>query len=100
MTVLEGEDDRVLVEGRWASREAFDAAVTSNESARLSREALGAFGRPEPGLFREDLRVGPIEPAENFYPSSAFWDTFRRRKVDVNGLKHNVVEGGQGEPVL
>ena len=53
MTVLEGDDDRVLVEGRWASREAFDAAVTSDESARLSRQALEAFGRPEPGVFRK-----------------------------------------------
>jgi pimeloyl-ACP methyl ester carboxylesterase/quinol monooxygenase YgiN len=75
MTVLEGKDGRVLVEGRWASREAFDAAVTHDDGAQASRRRLEAFGTAEPGVFTQ-------------------------REVEANGLKLGVVEGGHGEPVL
>jgi heme-degrading monooxygenase HmoA len=58
MTVLECADDgRVLVEGRWQSKDAFDAAVDGNPEAERSRAFLEEFGSPEPGLFREVFRV-------------------------------------------
>jgi pimeloyl-ACP methyl ester carboxylesterase/heme-degrading monooxygenase HmoA len=100
MTVLESEDGRVLVEGRWVSREAFDAAVTHDDGAQTSRQGLEAFGTAEPGVFAESFRIGPAEAPSRDYPSAAFWDRFTRREVAANGLKLSVVEGGQGEPVL
>ena len=48
-------DGRVLVEGRWESKEAFDAAVAGNAEAQRSRASLEEFGSPEPGLFTEAL---------------------------------------------
>ena len=60
MSVLEcAEDGRVLVEGRWQSKEAFDRAVTADPAAQKSRASLAEFGSPEPGLFKEALRVSP-----------------------------------------
>ncbi|MBV9560605.1 MAG: alpha/beta fold hydrolase [Bradyrhizobium sp.] len=100
MTVLEGKDGRILVEGRWASREAFDAAVTHDDRAQTSRQSLEAFGTAEPGIFTESFRIGSLEAPSHDYPSAAFWDRFARREVEANGLKLSVVEGGQGDPVL
>ncbi|BAJ83034.1 putative epoxide hydrolase (plasmid) [Acidiphilium multivorum AIU301] len=100
MTVLESQDGRVLVEGRWASREAFDAAVSHSDDAQASRRSLEAFGTAEPGVFTEAFRIGPVEAPPADYPSPTFWDRFARREVVANGLKLSVVEGGQGEPVL
>jgi pimeloyl-ACP methyl ester carboxylesterase/heme-degrading monooxygenase HmoA len=100
MTVFEGKDGRVLVEGRWASREAFDAAVTDDDVAQASRRRLEAFGTAEPGVFTESFRIGPAEAPSRDYPSAAFWDRFTQREVEANGLKLGVVEGGHGEPVL
>lgn len=58
MTVLEcAEDGRVLVEGRWQSKESFDAAIANDPEAQKSRAALADFGSPEPGLFQEVFRV-------------------------------------------
>jgi heme-degrading monooxygenase HmoA len=54
MTVLEcAEDGRVLVEGRWQSKEAFDTAVADDPEAQKARASLAQFGSPEPGLFTE-----------------------------------------------
>jgi pimeloyl-ACP methyl ester carboxylesterase/heme-degrading monooxygenase HmoA len=58
MTVLEcAEDGRVLVEGRWQSRKAFDTAVADDPEAQKARASLAQFGSPEPGLFTEVFRV-------------------------------------------
>jgi heme-degrading monooxygenase HmoA len=58
MTVLEcAEDGRVLVEGRWQSKAAFNAAVAGNPEAQRSRASLEEFGVPEPGLFTEVFRL-------------------------------------------
>jgi len=38
------DDGRVLAEGRWASREAFGAAVADSAEAQASRQGLEAFG--------------------------------------------------------
>ncbi len=100
MRVLEGSDGRVLVEGRWASREAFDTAVTHNEGAQTSRQGLEALGTAEPGIFTEAFQIGPAEAPPRDYPGAAFWDRFARRQVVANRLKLTLVEGGQGEPVL
>jgi heme-degrading monooxygenase HmoA len=60
MTVLECADDgRVLVEGRWQSKDAFNAAVADNAEAQRSRASLEEFGSPEPGLFTEVFHVSP-----------------------------------------
>lgn len=60
MTVLEcAEDGRVLVEGRWQSKGAFDAAISDDPEAQKSRMSLTEFGAPEPGLFRECFRILP-----------------------------------------
>jgi pimeloyl-ACP methyl ester carboxylesterase/heme-degrading monooxygenase HmoA len=65
LTVLEcAEDGRVLVEGRWQSQDAFREAVADNPEAQQSRASLEAFGAPEPGLFREVLRVSPASPKQ------------------------------------
>lgn len=62
MTVLEcPEDGRVLVEGRWQSREAFDAAISDDPEAQESRMSLAEFGSPEPGLFKESFRILPAK---------------------------------------
>jgi heme-degrading monooxygenase HmoA len=58
ITVLECADDgRVLDEGRWQSKDAFDATVAGNPEAKRSRTSLEEFGSPEPGLFTEVFRV-------------------------------------------
>jgi heme-degrading monooxygenase HmoA len=60
MIVLECvEDGRVLVEGHWQSKDAFDTAVADNPEAQRSRASLEEFGSPEPGLFTEVFRVSP-----------------------------------------
>jgi pimeloyl-ACP methyl ester carboxylesterase len=66
MTVLEcAEDGRVLVEGRWQSKEAFDTAVADDPVAQKSRASLTQFGAPEPGLFTEVFRVSPTATPVN-----------------------------------
>lgn len=85
LAVLEGADGRVLVEGRWASREAFDAAVIDDDGAQASRQGLEAFGTAEPGVFTESFRIGSLEAPSGDYPSTAFWDRFARREVAANG---------------
>jgi heme-degrading monooxygenase HmoA len=65
MTVLEcPEDGRVLVEGRWQSEDAFNAAVADDPVAQRSRASLAEFGSPEPGLFTEVFRVLPAHTSE------------------------------------
>jgi pimeloyl-ACP methyl ester carboxylesterase/heme-degrading monooxygenase HmoA len=100
MKVFESKDGRVVVEGRWVSRAAFDAAVTHDDAAQASRRGLEAFGTAEPGVFTDSFHIGPMQAPPRDYPSAAFWDRFTRRTVAANGLKLSAVEGGQGEPVL
>jgi len=66
MTVLEcAEDGRVLVEGRWQSKEAFDTAVADDPAAQKSLASLALFGSPEPGLFTEVFRALPTATCRN-----------------------------------
>src|SRR3954470_15903991 len=60
------EDGRVLVEGRWTSKAAFDAAVANNLEAQASRSRLEAYGHAEPGLFVEAFRIGPMPVAARY----------------------------------
>lgn len=53
------EDGRVLIEGRWGSAAAFDAAVATNPEAAAGRERLARYGSPEPGLFTPIFEVVP-----------------------------------------
>jgi heme-degrading monooxygenase HmoA len=57
----EGQDHRVIVQGRWESKEAFDAAVANDAAALESRNKLAALGTPEAGLFNEAFRLQPAE---------------------------------------
>jgi len=60
MTILGcAEDGRVLLEGRWQSKDVFDTAVVDDPEAQKSRASLAQFGSPEPGLFTEVFRVSP-----------------------------------------
>ena len=60
MTVRDcAADGRVLVEGQWQSKEAFEAAVADNLEAQRSRAFLEELGSSEPGLFTEVFRVNP-----------------------------------------
>jgi heme-degrading monooxygenase HmoA len=47
----EAQDLRVIVEGRWESKAAFDAAIANEPAALESRNKLAALGTPEAGLF-------------------------------------------------
>lgn len=60
LTIWAGQDKdhRVLVEGRWASRAHFDAAVADSPEAMAARSRLERLGRAEPGLFAESFRFG------------------------------------------
>lgn len=53
----EGADHRVIVEGRWQSRECFEAAIARDPAAQDSRRRLEQFGQASPGTFVECLRV-------------------------------------------
>jgi hypothetical protein len=66
MTVLEcAGDGRVLVEGRWQSKEAFDTAVADNPeaqkaciSAPAGRQGVEAFSLWRTGEETRELRYG------------------------------------------
>jgi hypothetical protein len=53
------EDGRVVAEGLWATKEAYENAVVNNPDAHAGREQMAAFGTPEPGVFLEAFRVEP-----------------------------------------
>jgi heme-degrading monooxygenase HmoA len=50
-----GGDNRVIVRGRWASSEAFEAAVANDPDAIASRDELAKLGTPAPGSFGSPL---------------------------------------------
>lgn len=57
----EEQDHRVIVQGRWESRGAFDAAVANDAASLESRSKLAALGTPEAGLFSQAFRLQPAE---------------------------------------
>lgn len=99
------EDGRVLVEGRWASREAFDKAVADNPDALAEREQMEAFGVPEPGIFTEAFRVeSALHPSLDDLRAEAQsrWKSreFKTRVATVNGVSLHVAEAGEGDLVF
>ncbi|MGA7109825.1 MAG: hypothetical protein WBV28_20285 [Terracidiphilus sp.] len=60
LTVLErAEDGRVHVEGRWQSKDAFDAAVADDPVAQKSRVRLPSSFRPSPACSRRCFIFSP-----------------------------------------
>ena len=96
MTVLEcAQDGRVLVEGRWQSKQAFDMAVANNPEAQKSRASLEEFGSSEPGLFSEVFRVAPTAAREALLPPG-----IEEQTVEVNGQKINFLRAGKGPALV
>jgi pimeloyl-ACP methyl ester carboxylesterase/heme-degrading monooxygenase HmoA len=105
LTVLEcAEDGRVLVEGRWHSKEAFDTAVANDPEAQKSRASLAQFGSPEPGMFTEVFRVSPTaapvsadeeSAGEVFLPPGIEEDT-----AEVNGQNIHFLRAGTGPALV
>jgi heme-degrading monooxygenase HmoA len=52
-------DYRVIVEGRWRSRDAFEAAVARDPGALEARARLEQHGQASPGMFVQSLQVLP-----------------------------------------
>jgi pimeloyl-ACP methyl ester carboxylesterase/heme-degrading monooxygenase HmoA len=110
MTVLEcAEDGRVLVEGRWQSKEAFERAVAGNADPQKSRASRAQFGSPEPGLFTEVFRVSPQitrvnadEGSKSSTPSAGealLPPGIEEDTAEVNSQKIHYLRAGTG-PVL
>jgi pimeloyl-ACP methyl ester carboxylesterase/heme-degrading monooxygenase HmoA len=87
LTVWAGLDanHRVLVEGRWASRAHFDAAVGESSEATAARVRLEKLGKGEPGLFTESLRLG--SPVSEVTPAGESAVAFIQ-VWDVGTLEH------------
>jgi heme-degrading monooxygenase HmoA len=50
-------DLRVIVEGRWESLAAFEAAIEHDPAAQEGRARLERFGQAHPGIFVESMHV-------------------------------------------
>jgi pimeloyl-ACP methyl ester carboxylesterase/heme-degrading monooxygenase HmoA len=91
----EGDDLRVLVEGRWESVAAFETAVANNAAALKSREKLTQLGKPEAGLFREAFRFQPTpqikESSSRTLPSG-----ITEHDIAVNGQSIHYLRAGTG----
>src|SRR5262250_48474 len=74
LTVWAGEDSdhRVLAEGRWASKDHFDAAVTNNSETIAARARMEKLGRSDPGLFTERFRLGSDAPPHATQSTNSF----------------------------
>jgi len=99
------EDGRVLVEGRWRCREAFDAAVAANPDALAERKQMEAFGVPEPGIFTEVLKVEPgSDNSIEFLRADAQrrWAScgFKTQVATVNGVNLYIARAGGGDLVF
>ena len=111
MTVLEcAEDGRVLVEGRWQSKEAFDKAVADDPETQKARASLAQFGSPEPGLFTEVFRVSPTatpvnthEGTKSSIPSAGeatLPPGIEEDTAEVNGQKIYYLRAGTGPALV
>jgi pimeloyl-ACP methyl ester carboxylesterase/heme-degrading monooxygenase HmoA len=111
MTVLEcAEDGRVLVEGRWQSKEAFDTAVADDPEAQKARASLAQFGSPEPGLFTEVFRISPTstpvyshEGSKGSIPSTGevlLPPEIEEDTAEVNAQKIHFLRAGTGPALV
>ena len=99
------EDGRVVAEGLWASREAFDNAVANNPAAHAGREQMEAFGAPEPGVFAEAFRIEPDANGSLEALRAAAGGRWAARGCEsrvasVNGVRLYVAQAGQGDLVF
>ena len=100
MTVSEcTEDGRVLVEGRWRSKDAFETAVANDPEAQKSRSSLEGFGSSEPGLFTEVLHVSPTlstaDAGEVLLPSG-----IQEHSAAANGQTIHYLKAGRGPALV
>ena len=104
MTVLEcPEDGRVLVEGRWQSEDAFNAAVADDPAAQRSRASLAEFGSPEPGLFTEAFRVLPHTSEVPRNASRAVISAasgIEKQYAQINGQTIHYLKAGSGPALV
>jgi pimeloyl-ACP methyl ester carboxylesterase/heme-degrading monooxygenase HmoA len=100
MNVLECiEDGRVLVEGRWQSKEAFDRAIANNSGAQRSRDSLEQFGSSEPGLFTEVFRVSPRTTPDSAN-EALLPPGVKEATAEVNGQKIHYLMAGTGPALV
>ena len=95
----EGNDHRVLAEGRWASLAEFEAAVAHNPSALEGRNRMAQFGTPEAGLFREGLRVEKTSQ-DGTTLVRGLPPGVESHKLQVNGQTIHYLRAGAGPLVL
>jgi heme-degrading monooxygenase HmoA len=101
LTAWKGEEDdhRVLVEGRWESVAAFEAAVAKNPSAMENREKLAQLGTPEAGMFLEAFRLQPmLQIAARF--ARELPNGIVEHDMDVNGQTIHYLRAGAGPLML
>jgi pimeloyl-ACP methyl ester carboxylesterase/heme-degrading monooxygenase HmoA len=107
LTVWSGEDGRVLVKGRWASRAHFEAAIGSPEM-KEGRSRLERFGKSEPGLFTPNFEAGPVTQQASDATDSLRREAgerwaargFTTEMIRVNGVDLHVASGGAGSPLV
>jgi pimeloyl-ACP methyl ester carboxylesterase len=95
----EANDLRVVVEGRWESVAAFEAAIANNSAALESREKLAQLGTPEAGLFREALRFQPVSQTERTSPRK-LPSGISAHDVEANGQTIHYLRSGSGPLML
>jgi pimeloyl-ACP methyl ester carboxylesterase len=108
----EGSDNRVLTEGRWASKDDFDVAVANNPETIAGRIRMEKLGRSSPGLFSERFRLDSAAPTNATKPTNSSevlietvehrWSAleFKSSMINVNGVDLHVVSGGKGSPLV
>jgi pimeloyl-ACP methyl ester carboxylesterase/heme-degrading monooxygenase HmoA len=95
----EEQDHRVVVQGRWESKEAFDAAVANDPAALESRNKLTELGTPEAGLFSEAFRLQPAEP-DNEDTIADLGAGMSAHDLDVNGQTIHYLRAGKGPALM
>jgi pimeloyl-ACP methyl ester carboxylesterase/heme-degrading monooxygenase HmoA len=95
----EAEDRRVIVQGRWESKEAFDTAVANDAAAQESRKKLAALGTPEAGLFSEVFRFQSRENKKSS-PIRPLPAEISAQDTHVNGQTIHYLRAGSGPLML
>ena len=95
----EADDHRIVVQGRWESKEAFDAAVANDAAALESRNRLAALGAPDSGLFSESFRFQPAEP-ERREAAPGLGSGISAHDLKVNGHSIHYLRSGKGPLML
>jgi pimeloyl-ACP methyl ester carboxylesterase len=103
----EGDDHRVLVEGRWASQSHFDAAVAGNPEALASRARLETLAQPVPGLFVECFRLAGKRDSASYLETlvkgaAGRWKAlgFEVSRIRIGQTAVHLATAGEGPPVI